>query len=117
MLQGFVLALLLLMPGLGALGVAPAEAPGLVAGPAGVGLDCVTHDEDGGRAPLAHCAHCCILCDAAFPFAAPRASTEAILRLSLGSASPRATNSPGCLDRRPPGWASSWSSQAPPRFS
>ncbi|MBY6240829.1 hypothetical protein [Methylosinus sp. Sm6] len=114
------MALLLLVSGLGGPGGAPAQAVGLVAGPP-IALDCAAHGEDRGPAPLAHCAYCCILCDGACPLGAARdamdAATWRLPPASDAPGAPPAASGAGGLDRRPPGWASSWSSQAPPRFS
>jgi hypothetical protein len=112
------LALLLLMSGLGGSAAALSRAADVVAGAT---LDCAAHGEDKGRPPLAPCVHCCILCDGCGQFGAMRASIDAPTpRLSPGSEAPGpplATNSAGALDRRPVGWATSWSSQAPPGLS
>jgi hypothetical protein len=118
--RALAVALLLLLSTLGGMGVASSLGAN-IASVAGHALDCAAHDEDGGRPPLAHCALCCILCDGAGQLGVARAVSAAPApHLASASAAPRASLSmerAGGLDRHPPGWASSWSSQAPPRFS
>lgn len=112
-------SLLLLLAGLGGALAPAAGALGLVDGPAIASVDCVDHGEGRGRASLAHCAHCCILCDNIAQFPAARPSAEAPPGLVAPDATrvaPRADHAGG-VDPHPPGWASSWSSQAPPALS
>ncbi|HEY8260396.1 MAG TPA: hypothetical protein VIG55_04220 [Methylosinus sp.] len=112
-------ALLLLLASLGGAMAPAADALGLVDGPTVASVDCVDHGDGRGRASFAHCARCCILCDNVAQLPAARPPTEALPGLVAAEATrvERRADHAGGVDPRPPGWASSWSSQAPPALS
>jgi hypothetical protein len=90
-----------------AFAVAPTHAhagPGLSAAAA----ICSAGDAD---APAPPCADPCLLCAASVASHAPARASHEAMRPALVAP---AAQAPARLSRAPPGWASSWSSQAPP---
>jgi hypothetical protein len=90
-----------------AFAVAPAHAH---AGP-GVSTAAAICGAGDADAPPTPCADPCLLCAASVAMPAPaRLRHEPVRRVE----STPAAQAPARLSRAPPGWASSWSSQAPP---
>jgi hypothetical protein len=77
-------------------------------------------DDEGAPVPLARHAPCCVLCGAADGGEAPLPRAALTGEAIFPDAGERLTFDPRMrvgFDRRPPGFASAWSSQAPPFFS
>jgi hypothetical protein len=78
---------------------------------------CEPHRDGGAPAEREH-APCCILCVAgrdAPPLAPPKDDDAPVLAHPVSSLAPRAYGWTAPPERAPIGWASSWSSRAPPR--
>jgi len=121
-LIGACLALLLALQGLAAAQGASAHADTAAAAPgSAITQTCFPHDAGSNTAPTErrHPFSCCFFCGQAdVDLFSGRALWRAFLSLAPGGAGApgRATARPG-PDRRLFGWATSWSSQAPPLFS
>lgn len=68
------------------------------------------------QSPCSNVENCCIVCSAVALFgAAAGAATAPALPSPPPDVCAPARRRPSALDRRPPGWVTSWSAQAPPR--
>jgi hypothetical protein len=126
-IAGLLVALLIFAQGLGAYVSAPAHVrhgnPEAGVAVSSLGVFCQADMSGGGKSPSrehSNCLECCVLCfarDYGTPSIYVATGDGATQLPALAASAPIARQYIEDDDGRPIGWASSWSSRAPPNFS